>query len=127
MPWSDGQSLQFRWEVYNVSNTPIFNVQTAQLAFYQRPTFGNYTSLLNQPRVLQFALRYEVPTFREVSPTRERWSSSSSKGSAIWAIRAVAQLGARVASAGHSPAKPTAWQLWEGIRDGRLGRGRVHR
>ena len=30
MPWSDGQSLQFRWEVYNVTNTPIFNVQTAQ-------------------------------------------------------------------------------------------------
>ena len=59
MPWSDGQSLQFRWEVYNVTNTPIFNVQTAQLNLYQRPTFGNYTSLLNQPRVMQFALRYE--------------------------------------------------------------------
>ena len=59
MPWSDGQSLQFRWEVYNVTNTPIFNVQTAQLSLYQGPTFGNYTSLLNQPRVMQFALRYE--------------------------------------------------------------------
>ena len=59
MPWSDGQSLQFRWEVYNVTNTPIFNVQTAQLNLYQGPTFGNYTSLLNQPRVMQFALRYE--------------------------------------------------------------------
>jgi Carboxypeptidase regulatory-like domain/TonB dependent receptor len=59
MPWSDGQSLQFRWEVYNVTNTPIFNVQTAQINLYQGPTFGNYTSLLNQPRVMQFALRYE--------------------------------------------------------------------
>ncbi len=59
MPWSDGQSLQFRWEVYNVTNTPIFNVQTANIAMYQGPTFGNYTSLLNQPRVMQFALRYE--------------------------------------------------------------------
>jgi hypothetical protein len=59
MPWSDGQSLQFRWEVYNVTNTPIFNVQTANISLYQVPTFGNYTSLLNQPRVMQFALRYE--------------------------------------------------------------------
>jgi hypothetical protein len=59
MPWSDGQSLQFRWEVYNVTNTPIFNVQTAQIALSSGPTFGNYTSLLNQPRVMQFALRYE--------------------------------------------------------------------
>jgi hypothetical protein len=59
MPWSDGQSLQFRWEVYNVTNTPIFNVQTANIQMYQGPTFGNYTSLLNQPRVMQFALRYE--------------------------------------------------------------------
>jgi hypothetical protein len=59
MPWSDGQSLQFRWEVYNVTNTPVFNVQTANVQLYQGPTFGNYTSLLNQPRVMQFALRYE--------------------------------------------------------------------
>jgi hypothetical protein len=59
MPWSDGQSLQFRWEVYNVTNTPIFNVQTAQIALSSGPAFGNYTSLLNQPRVMQFALRYE--------------------------------------------------------------------
>jgi hypothetical protein len=59
MPWSEGQSLQFRWEVFNVTNTPVFNVQTAQLALYDGPTFGNYTSLLNNPRVMQFALRYE--------------------------------------------------------------------
>jgi hypothetical protein len=59
MPWAEGQSLQFRWEVFNVTNTPIFNVQTAQLALYDGPTFGNYTSLLNQPRVMQFALRFE--------------------------------------------------------------------
>jgi len=59
MPWAESQSLQFRWEVFNVTNTPIFNVQTAQLALYDGPTFGNYTSLLNQPRVMQFALRFE--------------------------------------------------------------------
>lgn len=59
MPWAEGQSLQFRWEVFNVTNTPVFNVQTAQLSLYNGPAFGNYTSLLNQPRVMQFALRYE--------------------------------------------------------------------
>jgi Carboxypeptidase regulatory-like domain len=59
MPWAEKQSLQLRWEVFNVTNTPVFNVQTASLALYGGPTFGNYTSLLNQPRVMQFGLRYE--------------------------------------------------------------------
>ncbi|MGB2593091.1 MAG: TonB-dependent receptor [Candidatus Acidiferrum sp.] len=59
MPWSEKQSLQFRWEVFNVTNTPVFNVQTASLALYNSTTFGNYTSLLNNPRVMQFALRFE--------------------------------------------------------------------
>jgi hypothetical protein len=59
MPWSEKESLQLRWEVFNVTNTPVFNVQTASLALYSGPTFGNYTSLLNNPRVMQFALRFE--------------------------------------------------------------------
>jgi hypothetical protein len=59
MPWADSQSLQFRAEIFNVTNTPVFNVQTASLALSDGGTFGNYTSLLNQPRVMQFALRYE--------------------------------------------------------------------
>jgi len=59
MPWSEKESLQLRWEVFNVTNTPIFNVQTASLALYAGPVFGNYTSLLNEPRVMQFALRFE--------------------------------------------------------------------
>ena len=59
MPWSEKESLQLRWEVFNVTNTPVFNVQTASLALYSGPAFGDYTSLLNQPRVMQFALRFE--------------------------------------------------------------------
>lgn len=59
MPWKESQTLQLRWEVFNVTNTPVFNVQTAQLALYDGPTFGDYTSLLNQPRVMQFALRFD--------------------------------------------------------------------
>ena len=64
MPWSDKQSLQFRWEVFNVTNTPVFDVQSALLSqtlgLTAAPgTFGNYTGLLNNPRIVQFALRYE--------------------------------------------------------------------
>jgi hypothetical protein len=59
MPWSEHHSLQFRWEVFNVTNTPIFDVQTSAALLSDGATFGNYTSLLNQPRVMQFALRYE--------------------------------------------------------------------
>ncbi len=63
MPWNDGQSVQFRWEVFNVTNTPVFDVQSAlvsqTLGLTSGGTFGNYTGLLNNPRIMQFALRYE--------------------------------------------------------------------
>ena len=41
------------------ASPPVFNVQTASLSLASGPTFGNYSSLLNQPRVMQFALRFE--------------------------------------------------------------------
>jgi Carboxypeptidase regulatory-like domain len=64
MPWSEKQSLQFRWEVFNLTNTPVFDVQSALLSqtlgLTAAPgTFGNYTGLLNNPRIMQFALRFE--------------------------------------------------------------------
>jgi hypothetical protein len=67
MPW-ENNSLQFRWEVFNVPNLHRFNVQSgvqtsagcACIASIQQPqTFGAYTGLLTQPRVMQFDLRYE--------------------------------------------------------------------
>ncbi len=68
MPF-EGQSLQFRWEVYNVPNLKRFNVASglqtgtacACIASLQQlpSSFGDYTGLLTQPRVMQFALRYE--------------------------------------------------------------------
>jgi Carboxypeptidase regulatory-like domain/TonB dependent receptor len=63
MPW-ESHSLQFRWEVFNVPNLHRFNVQAGlgDLApsLQQVPgAFGSYTGLLTQPRVMQFALRYE--------------------------------------------------------------------
>jgi hypothetical protein len=64
----ESQSLQFRWEVFNVPNLVRFNALSglgtqacACIASLQQVpnTFGNYTGLLTQPRVMQFALRYE--------------------------------------------------------------------
>jgi Carboxypeptidase regulatory-like domain len=65
----EGHTLQFRWEVFNVPNLNRFNVASglqtgaacACIASLQQapPAFGDYTGLLTQPRVMQFALRYE--------------------------------------------------------------------
>jgi hypothetical protein len=64
MPYRESHSLQFRWEVFNVPNLTRFNAQgvgaSLLTSLTQSPaSFGAYTSLLTQPRVMQFALRYE--------------------------------------------------------------------
>jgi hypothetical protein len=65
MPWSEGQSLQFRWEVFNVTNSVRFDVQSANgyvggsLANGNSANFGNFSGTLTNPRIMQFALRYE--------------------------------------------------------------------
>lgn len=60
MPWSEGQSLQLRWEVFNVSNSKRFDPLSlnSYLDVYGS-TFGDYTRLSTKPRVMEFALRYE--------------------------------------------------------------------
>jgi hypothetical protein len=62
--FEEKQSLQFRWDVFNVLNLTRFNAQgvgsSLLTSLTQQPNnFGVYTSLLTQPRVMQFALRYE--------------------------------------------------------------------
>jgi len=63
MPWSEKQSLQFRWEVFNVTNSVRFDVQSGlingSLGLGSGGSFGNYGGLLTNPRIMQFALRYE--------------------------------------------------------------------
>ena len=64
MPYRETHSLQFRWEVFNVPNLTRFNAQgvgsSLLTSLTQDPNhFGAYTSLLTQPRVMQFALRYD--------------------------------------------------------------------
>ncbi|MDT4955422.1 MAG: hypothetical protein QOJ02_3560 [Acidobacteriota bacterium] len=74
LPW-EGHSLQFRWEVFNVTNTQRFDGNTiADLGLPRDPflrqlnassDFGRYTSTqapLNENkagRIMQFALRYQ--------------------------------------------------------------------
>ena len=59
----ESQSIQFSWQTFNVLNQVRFNAQgvgSAVTSIEQSPPqFGTYSSLLTQPRVMQFALRYE--------------------------------------------------------------------
>ena len=66
MPWSDKHSMALRWEVFNLTNSTRFdfNDQNSGSASESNnsiavPNFGNYTHLMTNPRVMQFALRYE--------------------------------------------------------------------
>jgi len=55
----ESQGIRFQWQVFNALNLTRLNVATASLSLTNSSTFGNYTSLLTNPRVMQFALRYE--------------------------------------------------------------------
>ena len=58
MPYNESHSLEFSWNVFNVPNLTRFDVQTASLIEDEANTFGRYTHLLTNPRVMQFGLRY---------------------------------------------------------------------
>lgn len=59
MPYNEHHSLQLRWEVFNVGNFTRFNVRSNTPSLTSQTSFGKYTGLLTNPRVMQFALRYE--------------------------------------------------------------------
>lgn len=68
MPYREGHKVSIRWDVFNVTNTPIFagNANTAMGYQPQLPGsntapvgFGQFTGTRGESRVMQFALRYD--------------------------------------------------------------------
>jgi hypothetical protein len=60
MPYNENHTLQFRWDVFNVPNLKRFDVQSVTNELdLGALNFGTYTRLLTNPRVMQFALRYQ--------------------------------------------------------------------
>ena len=58
MPWSENHKLQFRAEVFNLTNSVRFDVSTMSLNVGAQSTFGKYRDTLGSPRVVQFGARY---------------------------------------------------------------------
>jgi hypothetical protein len=50
----EGKNLQFRWEIFNLFNTPIFGPPNTD---FSSGAAGQITTLAGDPRVMQFALR----------------------------------------------------------------------
>jgi hypothetical protein len=65
MPWSEGHKLTIRWETFNVTNTQYLegnadNTNGVDPQFGSpSPTFYNFTRIQGNPRIMQFALRYD--------------------------------------------------------------------
>ena len=64
MPWSNDQRVQFRWQMFNVTNTPRFDLSDVDMLPDIDTTFGRYNSTLatcdgGAGRCMQFLLRYE--------------------------------------------------------------------
>jgi len=57
-PW-EGHSLQIRGEVFNLTNSPSFDPSGVTADISSASSFGKYSNLLTNPRVMQFGLRYE--------------------------------------------------------------------
>lgn len=64
MPWSENHKIQFRVESFNLTNTQSFT--TADTIFGLDPfkstpqsSFGNFSAIQGEPRIFQFALRYD--------------------------------------------------------------------
>jgi hypothetical protein len=58
----ESKELTFRWETFNVTNTPRFDVGQMQFSgnnsLATAGTFGVFTNTLNKPRLMEFALRF---------------------------------------------------------------------
>ena len=59
---TERQNVRFSWEVFNLTNTPRFDVGSMQFignnSVSSGGTFGEFSKTMTTPRVMQFALRY---------------------------------------------------------------------
>ncbi|MGE5205660.1 MAG: carboxypeptidase regulatory-like domain-containing protein [Chlamydiota bacterium] len=59
---TEDKQLSFRWETFNVTNTPRFDVGQMQYngnnSLATSAVFGTFTNTLNLPRLMEFALRF---------------------------------------------------------------------
>jgi hypothetical protein len=58
MPFGEAHSLVLSWEVFNALNLKRFDVGTINNDI-SSASFGNFSGLLSNPRVMQFSLRYQ--------------------------------------------------------------------
>ena len=58
MPYSEKHRIQFRAEVFNVTNSVRFDANSASLNLGAPNTFGKYNSTLGSARVMQFGAKY---------------------------------------------------------------------
>jgi hypothetical protein len=64
MPWASGHKLRFRWDTFNLTNTPSFDVFFMDMFPDREASFGRYYNTIQTcdggaGRCMQFALRYE--------------------------------------------------------------------
>ena len=59
LPHTERQTLQFRWSIFNVTNTVRFDIYAMQDEVELSNTFGNYEQTLSSPREMEFALIYK--------------------------------------------------------------------
>jgi hypothetical protein len=54
----EGHRLDFRWDMFNLLNSPYFDTGAINASRGDQGTFGDYTSVLGGPRRMQVQLRY---------------------------------------------------------------------
>jgi hypothetical protein len=56
---TERQNLRFSASAFNLTNSVRFDPATASTSLQNAATFGQYTQTLTNPRVMEFALRYQ--------------------------------------------------------------------
>jgi hypothetical protein len=65
LPWKENHRIAIKWEIFNLTNTPIFTGINETRVGYRPETrnvpigFGEFTQTKSNARVMQFALRYD--------------------------------------------------------------------